>query len=225
MTSISAAEIVRRASVALVAGETVDLSRLVVAEPLDLRGVRLANVDFSGARFCAPVDARGAVFGGLAWFRDAIFEASADFTGAIFHNDLRLDRAKLKAHARLSAVELYGVLSLDHAVFAGRADLDGMIVYGNVSMAGTRFDGPVTLQDSEMLGGLWLDGAGFRSKADFLGVEVHGRTWLAGSSLAAGAVAMPESRQTRDIVSYGYRWTAQRSPLQDDSAKPAGRET
>ena len=80
-------------------------------------------------------------------------------------------------------------------------------------MNATRFNGPVTLQDSEMLGGLWLDGAGFQHSADFRGVEVHGRTWLTGASLADRRLAMPKSGQIRDIVSYGYRWTAARGPV------------
>jgi len=116
------------------------------------------------------------------------------------------------------------VLSLDGAAFEDRADLDALVVYGNVSMNATRFAGPVTLQDSEMLGGLWLDGAVFRSRADFRGVEVHGRTWLSGATVEGAAVSRPESRQAREIVSYGYRWMSRRGPAESGVAMIEGRE-
>ena len=205
---MSARDIVERASAPLRKGVTVDLTELLVDEPLDLSGATLGNLDFSRSVFRAPVRLRGATFAGLAWFEHCDVGAAFDASDAVFCNDLRLRHSTVRQSIQLSRAEVRGVCSLDRARFEGRADLDAMTVLGNMSLADTVFAAPVTLQDCQLLGGLWCDGAQFLSRADFRGVEVHGRTWLKRTTFtdADRKTAFAGSPE-RDIQSYGYRWT------------------
>jgi len=205
MRTIPATEIVALATQPLRKGATVDLGGIDVFELLDLSGRTIANVDFTGARFHAPVVAKGAIFAGLAWFRSARFDASVDVSRAVFNNDLRMKGAQFGGAATFSGAEMRGVCDLDEVCFKDRAELDHLIVMGNVSMAATRFEGPVTLQDSDFMGGLWLESASFGSRADFRGVEVHGRTWLKGTVVGGSNPQAPRD-PLREIQSYGYRW-------------------
>ena len=200
-----AAEIVARATAPIAKGVTIDLSGLEVAEPIDLSGATLGNVDFSGSRFAAPFVARGATFAGLAWFKGSSFGASLDLSRALLCNDLRMKGAVVQGAATFSRAELRGVGELDLARFEDRVDLDGLVVFGNMSMAGTEFRAPVTLQGCDFLGGLWCEGARFAARADFRGVEVHGRTWLKRTTVAGTGLAQSRGA-LHDIQSYGYRW-------------------
>lgn len=202
---VGAAEIIARATAPIVKGVTVDLTRLEVAEPVDLSGATLGNVDFSGSRFGAPFIAREATFAGLAWLKGVELAASLDLSRAVMCNDLRMKGAIVRGTATLSRAELHGVGDLDGVLFEDRVDLDGLVVFGNMSMAGTRFRAPVTLQGSDFLGGLWCEGASFHTRVDFRGVEVHGRTWLRRATVAGTELASTRSA-THDIKSYGYRW-------------------
>ena len=71
-----AAEIVERLSVPWQHGEHVDLAGIACEGRLDLSGRDLPGVDLSGATFPDGLDATGARFQGLAWFRGIAFNAT-----------------------------------------------------------------------------------------------------------------------------------------------------
>ena len=74
-------------------GEALDCRGLVLTDRLDLAGLALCGVDFTGARFEAGIAAAGARFDGLSWFGGATFGDRADFSGTRFANDARFDGA------------------------------------------------------------------------------------------------------------------------------------
>jgi uncharacterized protein YjbI with pentapeptide repeats len=207
MRTLSASDVVRLATAPLRKGVTVDLTDAAIAEPVDLSGRVLGNVDFSGSVLQSAFSARDATFSGLAWFKACRFEAAVDCARATFCNDLRLRRATLAGPACFSRAELHGTADFDQARFQERVDLDCVTAFGNTSMDGTRFDAAVTLQGSILMGGLWCERTTFASRADFRGLEVYGRTWLKGMRLAGEDGAAGSGRAAvRDIRSFGYRW-------------------
>ncbi len=115
--AISAADVVRRATAAHVVGETVDLRNRTITEPLTIAHRHVANIDFSGAVFAAPVCFAGATFAGLAWFRGCTFMADADFSSCLFENDVRFDAADIRAALNFRNVELRGVGGFDNVRF------------------------------------------------------------------------------------------------------------
>lgn len=196
--TLDAKTIVAAATQPLVVGETVDLTGLEIREPLDLRRRIIGNVDFSGSRFLAPLEAAGATFAGLAWFRRCEFRAHASFADCVFENDLRLDDARVTGKLDIGGSELRGIGCFDRSHFAGPARFDRAKILGNLSLSGSRFGGTLSFREVECLGGLWLDGARLDGGADFGASEVHGRTWL-------GTNASREP--TKALISYGYVYT------------------
>ncbi|MFL9824046.1 pentapeptide repeat-containing protein [Rhodoplanes sp. SY1] len=199
-----AAELRAAMTAPLTVGHACDLRGLVVDEPLDLGGARIGNVDLTGTRFEAPVIARGAVFGGLAWFRDCRFAMKVDFAGAVFGNDARFDGATFLGDATFSGCEFHGVGDFDLADFHGAAFLDRLQVLGNLSLERTRFRGPASFEDNECFGGLWCHDAQFDGRCNTAGMEVHGRTWLTGVKLPRLLSGQPA---LSGIRSFGYRWS------------------
>ena len=164
-------------------GAAEELCGIVIAEPLDLSGVMLPNLDLTGAVFKVPASFRGATFQGLAWLRNVTFEAPADFSEASFAGDARFDGARFQAAARFSSTRFDGVPCFDGAQFAAAAFMDRMICSGSLSLARARFHGPVCLRNTACYGGLWCEGAQFFSSVDTRGLEIHGRNLTAGTKL------------------------------------------
>ena len=204
MRILSAAEIVARATAPLQNGVTVDLTGLDLREPLILDGRDLANLDFSGSTFHAPLRLRGARLHGLAWFHACRFEAAVDLTDAVFHNDLRAQDCLFAQGLAAARAEFRGVACFDRTRFDAPVSLDRLTCYGNLSLDHAVFRAPVSFQDSEFLGGIWCDSTDFRVRADFRGVEVHGRTWVRQAQL--GKDDSGRKAALRQISSYGLQW-------------------
>ena len=204
MRTLTAAEIVTRATAPLERGVTVDLTSLDIREPLALDGRDLGNLDFSGSVFHAPVRLRGARFNGLAWFRGCTFLAPLDVSQAVCHNDLRAEDSRFAKEFSCSRAEFRGVACFDRATFEGPASFDRLTGYGNMALDHATFHAPASFQDSEFLGGLWCESTDFRVRADFRGVEVHGRTWVRHSTL--GKDNSGRGAALRQISSFGLQW-------------------
>ncbi len=183
-------------------GEAVNLRDVRVTGMLDLTGLALCGVDFSGAVFEGEVTARGARFDGLAWFKGAHFAAAADFSGAMFVSDARFDAANFAAKARFSGAEFRGIADFAQAAFHDAADFRALTCYGNADFARIRAQGRTSFAGSEFLGGFWADKAALPADADLRDTQVHGRLWLRGARRGNAALA------ERDFgLSFGYCWT------------------
>jgi len=180
------------------------LTGLDVHEPLVLTERDLANLDFSGSTFHAPVRLAGARFLGLAWFGNCRFHSAFDASRAVFHNDLRAEDCLFYQDFTCARAEFRGVACFDRSDFHGPAHLDRLTCYGNLSLDHAVFRAPVSLQNSEFLGGIWCDSTEFRIRADFRDVEVHGRTWVRQASVGKENAA--RSSSLRQISSYGLQW-------------------
>jgi uncharacterized protein YjbI with pentapeptide repeats len=194
-----ASEIRARLTRPWVHGEAADLRGLTVDEPLDLAGLVLAGVDFTGTRFNAPLLARGARFDGLSWFDGCTF-AAADFAGAVFLNDARFKNTRFATAPDFSGAEVRGILALDGAE-VGDGLFDGLTCYGNASLARLSA-GDARFTHCEFLGGFWAQDARLGSGARFTDSDVHGRLWLRGAR-AGNAPLAPEAFGLR----FGYAWT------------------
>jgi len=157
-------------------GEAVNLRAVQLDETLDLSGLALCGVDFTGARFAKGLRAEEARFDGLCWFQGARFDGPADFSGAHFASDARFDAAVF-TEARFHAAEFRGIAGFCDARFA-QADLAGMTAYGNADFGNVRVETRADFSGSEFLGGFWADGAELPPDADLGGTEVHGRLWI-----------------------------------------------
>ncbi|MEW5422735.1 pentapeptide repeat-containing protein [Amorphus sp. 3PC139-8] len=191
-----------------VPGRAEDMTGQSVEEALDLSGLDITSVDFSGTVFHAPVTAVGTRFLGLAWFRGCRFLAGADFSGATFLSDARFDDAQFGRDVSFSRAEMRGTFVLDRATCEKALFLDRLQVLSNLSMDATSVAGPASLEGSEVMGGFWCNGARFLSRCNAAGMEVHGRTWVRGTSVADGQTrpSGPAGLLTQ-IHSYGYVWS------------------
>jgi uncharacterized protein YjbI with pentapeptide repeats len=187
-------------------GEVENLRGLSIDEPLELQGVGLPNIDFTGSTFNAPVVIRGSTFRGLAWFDETVFNEAVDFSSSVFFNDCKFRKTKFRRAVSFSHSEFRGVACFDLAQFSDAAFLDRMICYANLSLEQTCFAGVASLQDTECLGGLWGNQVEFRSRMDARGLEVHGRTWLVGASFGDESAPSIASQSASSIQSLGYRW-------------------
>lgn len=193
-----AAEIRAALGAPWVHGEALDLAGLTLDEPLDLDGCVLCGVDFSGARFLAPVSARGARFEGLSWFTGATF-AQADFSGALFVNDARFEESRFGTAPDFHGAEFRGIARFGGATLPG-GDFRALTCYGNADFGGTDA-GALDLAGSEFLGGFWAQSARFGAGARFDETQVHGRLWLRGATRGNAALA-PEAF----TLAFGYSW-------------------
>jgi uncharacterized protein YjbI with pentapeptide repeats len=186
-------------------GEAVSLVGATFHEPLDLSGVSIAPVDFTGATFNAAVDFSRAHFRGLAWFKPCRFRATASFDSASFGNDARFDHAVFDGAASFARATFEGTATFDGVVAERAMHLGGITALGNVSCASARFRGAFSLRDAECLGGLWLERTRFDERPDLSGCDVHGRTWLRGATIAGQGDA--PTRMAASLTAYGYQWT------------------
>lgn len=162
-------------------GSHADFRGLRCDAPLDLAGLVLDGVDFTGARFDGGIDARGARFDGLAWFRDVRIAGQCRFDGAVFMNDARFEGARFEAPAGFRGAEFRGIGRFDGARFAQGADLGDAVCYGNFSLQDVEARGDVSLRGGEWLGGLWCERTRLPAEADLGETQVHGRLWLRGA--------------------------------------------
>lgn len=182
-------------------GQHVDLTGITCDGSLDLAGCVLTGVDFTGARFPQGIDARGARFDGLCWFRDVEFGGPARFGGARFMNDARFEDSRFAGPADFSAAEFRGIGRFDSARFEAGADFSDTVSYGNFSFQGVAARGPVTFRGGEWLGGLWCQEAHLPAEADLGETQVHGRLWLRAARRGNAAL------QARDFgMSFGYTY-------------------
>jgi uncharacterized protein YjbI with pentapeptide repeats len=158
-----------------------DFAGITCDEPLDLSGLVLSGVDFSGARFARGIDARGARFDGLSWFIGASFGADARFAGAVFASDARFDDAGFAARADFSKAEFRGIARFDRGRFAAGFDATGVTGNGNFSLEEVQVTDEASLAQSEFMGGLWCQNAHLPAATDLTGTQVHGRLWLRGA--------------------------------------------
>lgn len=180
-------------------GEAADLRGLTLHDPLDLSGLVLSGVDFSGTRFEAPVTARGARFEGLSWFTGSDF-VGADFSGALFVNDARFDDARFATGPGFAGAEFRGIARFDGATLDS-GDFRALTCYGNAAFARVNA-GQCDFTGSEFLGGFWADAARFGPGSTFAETQVHGRLWLKGARL--GNAPLPPSGFA---LAYGYAWS------------------
>jgi hypothetical protein len=194
--SLSVDQVIQRASAPLVVGETVDLRDLVISEPLDLSGLRLGNVDFSGTCFQAPVTGAMTEFLGLAWFRNCRFDNLVRFDGAVLENDCRFDHAVFNGAATFSRCELRGAAAFDQCQFRHDLALQHSVLFGNLSLSSTHIHGCLDLRSSQCFGGIWLDrcvaAQGIRGDQ----AEVHGRLWLRNADVGP----------IDDLICFGYQY-------------------
>ena len=134
-------------------GTHADFRGVTCEAPLDLSGVAVDGIDFTGARFLGGIDASGARFDGLAWFRDVVIEGPARFDGAVFMNDARFEGARFQRPAGFRNTEFRGIGRFDGAQFPEGADLSGTTCYGNFSLQSVTGRGTVSFRGSEWLGG------------------------------------------------------------------------
>ncbi|GKY89382.1 pentapeptide repeat-containing protein [Sinisalibacter aestuarii] len=149
--------------------------------PLDLSGLTLSGVDFSGARFAQGLDARGARFDGLSWFIGAEFGGDARFDGAVFSSDARFEDARFSGAARFGEAEFRGIARFDRARFANGFEAAKVTCNGNCSLEAAQVAGAASLAQSEFMGGLWCHDAALPATTDLDGTQVHGRLWLRGA--------------------------------------------
>lgn len=174
----SAAEIRDRLSRPWRHGQHADFRAVICDGPLDLSGMPVDGVDFTGAHFPDGLDARGACFDGLAWFRGVSFGGPARFDRAAFMNDARFEGARFASPVGFASAEFRGIGRFDDARFESGVDLSNTIFYGNFSLQNVAVTGVVTFRGGEWLGGLWCDGAHLPADADTSDTQVHGRLWL-----------------------------------------------
>jgi hypothetical protein len=196
-----AAEIVERLSVPWVHGEHVDLAGVTCEDRLVLAGRDLPGVDLSGAAFPQGLDATGARFLGLAWFRGVVFGAPSPFARAQFLTDARFEDTSFDAKADFAGTEFRGIARFDHARFAQGASFAGTVSYGNLSLAHARFEAPGDFRGAEFLGGIWCDGTAFAAGTDFADIQVHGRLWIRRARLGDSPLD-PD----RFALSFGYTY-------------------
>lgn len=159
-------------------GDHVDFRGVICKDRLDISGVAVDGVDFTGARFLGGIDASCTHFAGLAWFRDVVIEGPANFSGAVFMIDARFEGVKFQQAAGFCDAEFRGIGRFDGAVFAADADFSGTTCYGNFSLQSAESRGSATFRGSEWLGGLWCEDARFPAGVDLSDTQVHGRLWL-----------------------------------------------
>lgn len=183
-------------------GVAVDLRGVRVADLLDLSDLAVCGVDFTGAVFEAGLNAKGAQFDGLAWFKNVQFGPATDFSGAMFVNDARFDAAAFNAPVSFANAEFRGVAGFALAQFPAGADFRALTCYGNIDLAEVHAQGTMNFADSEFLGGLWANGTILPADTDFSDTQVHGRLWLRGARRGDTNMAV------RDFgLSFGYTWT------------------
>lgn len=182
-------------------GEHADFHGLVCEEMLDLAGVPLAGVDFTGAQFKGGIDARGARFDGLAWFQDVQFNGPAHFDGAVFMNDARFEGVHFADASGFKGVEFRGIGRFDRAQFERGVDFSETVCFGNFSLQSATGRAPFDFRHSEWLGGLWCDQVTLPERADFSDTQVHGRLWLRGARRGNAPLT------TKDFgMSFGYSY-------------------
>lgn len=178
-----------------------DLRNIKCEGPLDLTGCAISAVDFSGAHFPQGIDARGAVFQGLSWFRCATFGGAARFDGTQFLSDARFEDAHMEATATFEQTEFRGVGRFDRVAFAQKSSFQSCTCYGNFSLQETAPTTEMNLRDCEWLGGLWCHKAHLPQTTDLSGTEIHGRLWLRCAMLGDRALT------TEDFgMSFGYTY-------------------
>jgi uncharacterized protein YjbI with pentapeptide repeats len=173
-----ASEIAERLTAPWVHGEHVDLTGVTCKGRLDLAGRDLPGVDLSGAAFPDGIDATGARFQGLAWFRAASFGDPTSFARATFLSDARFEDSEFAGAPDFSETEFRGIARFDHADLPRGARFGRSVSYGNVSLAHARFGAPGDFRGAEYLGGIWCDGTHFAPGTDFADIQVHGRLWI-----------------------------------------------
>jgi uncharacterized protein YjbI with pentapeptide repeats len=183
-------------------GQATDLRGITVTDPLDLTGLTLSGVDFTGARFVAPVRAAGAVWQGLSWFTEVEFADQVDFSHTLFINDARFDGAHFARDARFSGTEFRGIARFDRAEVLGLAEFSDLICFGNAAFGGARLRGGAQFSGGEFLGGFWGDDLQLSGLADFSGSEVHGRLWLKRARLGNMPLAASDFG-----LAFGYVYT------------------
>ena len=182
-------------------GNHADFRGVTCEGELDLAGIPLDGVDFTGARFAGGIDARGARFNGLAWFRDVRIEGPARFDEAVFMNDARFEGAHFKKEARFHGAEFRGIGRFDGACFAEGADMAETTCYGNFSLQSVDGRRTFDLGGSEWLGGLWCDHARLPDTLDLTETQVHGRLWLRGARRGNAALSPDDFG-----MSFGYSY-------------------
>ncbi|WP_323765175.1 pentapeptide repeat-containing protein [Marinovum sp.] len=183
----TAAEIRQRLSQPWQHGSHADFRGVCCDELLDLSGLALDGVDLSGAQLAGGIDASGARFDGLCWFREVTITGPARFDGTTFMNDARFEGARF-AGASFRGAEFRGIGRFDGAQFAEGGDFAGITCYGNFSLQSVEGRGTLSFRGSEWLGGLWCDHASLPKTVDLAETQVHGRLWLRDARRGAAAL-------------------------------------
>jgi uncharacterized protein YjbI with pentapeptide repeats len=199
---IAASEIRARLAQPWRHGAHADFRGVICNGPLDLAGLVVDGVDFSGAVFPEGLDARQARFDGLAWFGGVTFGAPARFGGASFMNDARFEGTVFAGSAEFGGAEFRGIGRFDDAQFGAGADLSEIACFGNFSMQDVQAEGAVSLRAAEWLGGLWCAGMRLPPCADTTGTQVHGRLWLRGARRGEAPLAATDFEMV-----FGYAYT------------------
>lgn len=173
-------------------GDHADLRGLTCEGRLDLAGLDVCGVDFTGSSFPDGINAKDARFLGLSWFTGCSFGADAEFSGATFFNDARFEDCRFGGGLDFDGSEFRGIGRFDRVQAQSCASFRQISAYGNFSLAGARLAPAADFTGAEWLGGLWCDGTQFPDQLALEGTQVHGRLWLrralAGNhSLDAGA--------------------------------------
>jgi hypothetical protein len=204
MKILSVQDIIQRVQRRTAFGDVIDCTDVVVTERLDLSGLTIGNVDFSCARFEAPVIAHGTRFQGLAWFRRVTFCNEARFSRATFANDARFDQAQFSGPALFALADFTGIAMFDGARFDASATFDDLTALGNVSLSGAQVRGDFSLRRATLHGGLWLDDTTFARMPDFRETDVHGRLWVKRVSVAGQSNRATTGRLVDQLTPYGY---------------------
>lgn len=145
----------------------------------DIRGCRVGNVRFGGARFAGWTRFEDVHFGGYSIFGDATFERSANFKHAHFQ-----ERALFRGARFHSGATFEGARFADDALFGGIrtidgvAHLDGAVFHGTTSFAAAVFDQDVVFTHAHVRSGtedhVWPEGWTLSPNGD----DPHERTLI-----------------------------------------------
>jgi hypothetical protein len=157
------------------------------AEPVDLYGARLRQVNLSGSHL-PGLRASDAQIDGLLWLAGCRFDGPLQLTGARIEGSLSLRSARLTGSPALHA---------DAVTVARNLDATGLDVSGEIWLRGGRVDGAFTLDGAGLdnPGGVALNADGIALPGGLFGHRL----------VVAGEVRLPDAHIGRRLVMSGAR--------------------
>ncbi|MCE6999252.1 pentapeptide repeat-containing protein [Saccharothrix sp. S26] len=153
---------------------------------LDLTGVELHDVDFSGCRVRA-LRLAGATLLGEARFTGATFTADATFEQTTLAGDVRFDRCTFAGRALFRGMTFTGNIDFAEARFARGARFEGTSFGADAGFSGAGFARSAWFTDTTFAREAEFGEVRFGGNAEFRGAVFTGTTRFVGATFTANA--------------------------------------